>query len=78
VVAPLEGLGTRKEDLEHFGYMSRNQIEMHVENEQVGFTLEVGRLGGIRGNWPTKKLHLTTWHKGTDICHDTGSSSTGK
>ena len=53
MVAPLKGLGTRKENLEHFEYMSRNQIGMHVENEQVeyfGFILEVSRSGGIKGN----------------------------
>jgi hypothetical protein len=61
--------------------MNRNEIEMHVENEQVeyfSFILEVSRSGDIKGNWPTKKLRLTTWHKRVDTCHDTGSSSTGK
>jgi hypothetical protein len=81
VVAPLKGLGTRKENLEPFEYIYRNQIEMHVENEQVeyfSFILEVSRSGGIGGKWPAKKLRLTTWYDGIDACHDTGLGSTGK
>ena len=63
MVAPLKGLDTGKEDFERFEYMTRNQIEMHAENEQVEYfdsILEVSRSGGIKSNWPAKKLRPTT------------------